>query len=322
MQQINGHVTSRYSEEAAKDALFHYTTATGLLGIIENKGLWSTAHYAANDESELSFGEKVLSAIFSEEYYSIEKKSPEIIDDIRKNGVQPSSCIQDFAKLLPSLTLSSLSTFFTCFCRCKNEEDFQHGLLSQWRGYGKDGGYALQFSRKRLQQAIRNSNYDLENVRYSDDNDLKDLLLQHSNAFSECFENHLKERGEQGLSLLNTKPSNPLKGLSEGPLEALLNYIVYTKNKHFSEENETRMSLIQPRTSHDSNLPIKFYNRNGLVVPYVQTPEKFDILSCVDWIIVGPSPRINARCKAVSQLIANSGYDIKIRPSHIPFTRQ
>ena len=31
-----------------------------------------------------------------------------------------------------------------------DDETYKHGLLSQWRGYGNDGGYAIEFNKKKL----------------------------------------------------------------------------------------------------------------------------------------------------------------------------
>jgi hypothetical protein len=44
MAEIPGHTSPPYSDEAREDALFHYTTASGLLGILENCEFWSTAY--------------------------------------------------------------------------------------------------------------------------------------------------------------------------------------------------------------------------------------------------------------------------------------
>lgn len=45
------------------DAVFHYTSAKGLLGILSSGQLWSTAHIATNDESEFRYGQGVLASV-------------------------------------------------------------------------------------------------------------------------------------------------------------------------------------------------------------------------------------------------------------------
>ena len=115
---------------------------------------------------------------------------------------------------------------------------------------------------------------------------------------------------------------SPIAGLPGGPLEAFLDYLVHTKNKHFSEERECRLSLIQLVSTGAGGLPVQYFNRGGLLVPFTKTPHSsFNVLDCVEWVVIGPGPRMGARFKSVSQLVRQSGRDIKVRPSHIPFTR-
>ena len=115
---------------------------------------------------------------------------------------------------------------------------------------------------------------------------------------------------------------NPIFELLKGPLIPLLDYLTCTKNGHFAEERECRLSLIQPAAGGPAFRPVKRFNRNGLIVSYTTTPkESFDVLAAVEWIVVGPGPRMGARFKAVCELVKHSGRKILVRPSHIPFTR-
>jgi hypothetical protein len=115
---------------------------------------------------------------------------------------------------------------------------------------------------------------------------------------------------------------SPIAGLPGGPLEAFLDYLVYTKNQHFGEERECRLSLIQLVSASSGCLPVHYFNRGGLLVPYTKTPRSsFNVLDCVEWIVIGPGLRMGARFKAVSQLVRQSGREITVRASHIPFTR-
>ena len=64
MLPVLGYGLPRLDDEAREDALFHYTTAAGLLGIFRERELWSTAHHCANDETELAAGKGVLDPLF------------------------------------------------------------------------------------------------------------------------------------------------------------------------------------------------------------------------------------------------------------------
>jgi hypothetical protein len=325
MRNIPNHISPNYSEESREDALFHYTTASGLLGIFQNNELWSTAYYCTNDEMELSSGRDVLTPVFrTKTQQMIQEKEPRV-DIFRSRGVDIQEYANKFEQHIVSFALHVLSVYITCFCIPRSKEDFLHGLLSQWRGYGVDGGYALQFSRKRLQERIDRMNkahdlcYELQDVHYSPDNPLKDDVITHSEAFISAYLEHLEML--ENLQFNSEQVRNPISGLSGGPLESLLDFLIHTKSGHFDEEKECRMSVLEPASSGLGVLPADYFNRNGLIVPYTRTPPDFNVLDCIDWVIVGPSSKLESRFNSVSQMVKKMGLNIKVRPSHIPFSR-
>jgi hypothetical protein len=329
MKNIPGHFSPTYTQASREDALFHYTTAAGLYGIFGSGEMWSTAYYCANDESELEAGKGVIEPLFRKETHKlIEERDPRVRVFV-KRGTDIRDGVDNFEDRIISSALNVLCAYITCFCKPSGKEDFSHGLLSQWRGYGNDGGYALQFSREKLLAAIDGANktgklnYDLQDIYYAADNPLKDQVFKYKEAFVNSYLTHLNEITRPIAELLAKKTMpNPIAGLLNGPLEALLDYLVQTKNAHFSEERECRLSLIQLVQPCEGCLPVEYFNRNGLLVPYIKTPVSvFNILDCVEWVVIGPGPRLEARMKSVSQLIKQFGKDIKIRPSHIPYTR-
>jgi hypothetical protein len=324
MPSYPSHFLPSWSEDSASDALFHYTSATGLAGIFKSRSLWCTAYYCANDEQELAAARGVLTGIFREELYRLEREQDARIRTFHRRGVDPFEYAQHFESLLTSLTFGALCAYIACFCKPTGKEDFLHGLLSQWRGYGTDGGYALQFSRQKLEAALRGSQlrmYELADVHYSPENPLKDQLLNHKQAFLAAFGKHLDEFAEPIDSTKSTWTS-PLPDLFNGPLESLIDHLVYTKNQHFSEEREVRLCAMRPARLDSDERKIDFFSRNGLLVPYITIPkEEQNILDCVDWILIGPGPRVESRFKSITTLVAESGKDIKVRAPHIPYTR-
>lgn len=329
MNNIPGHSLPTYSDDSREDALFHYTTVEGLLGIIQSGEVWSTAYYCANDESELATGRGTLTPLFRNKSHELIKENDRRVEILWQRGTDIRDFADNFEQHISELALSLLCAYITCFCKPSCEEDFHHGLLSQWRGYGSDGGYALQFSRKKLLRAIEVANdpaqfnYELQDVHYNADNPLKEEVLANKEAFIKAYMKNLDEITQPLGELLKQKTFlNSIPHLSGGPLEAFLDYLVHTKNKHFREERECRLSIIQLVKPCDECLPINYFNRNGLLIPYVKTPKlSFNILDCLEWIIIGPSPRLAARIKSVSQIVKQFGLDIKVRPSHIPYTR-
>lgn len=319
---IPGHTSPPYSEEARDNALFHYTTARGLVGILSSGQVWSTAYHCANDETELAAGRGALTPLFINFTYKlIEARDPRVTTFAHR-GVDIMTYADGFENLLTSMALGSLNTFITCFCKAMGPEDFSHGLLSQWRGYGADGGYAIQLNRDKLMAAVeRIDGYDLQDVHYDINNPLREEMLRHSEAYIKAYEAHLNELAKP-IDFRSRTMTNPIADLTGGPLEALLNYLVHTKNRHFGEERECRLSLVQATKRIEGSLPVAYYERGGLVIPYVSTPlAKLNILECIDWVLVGPGPRMASRFKSAVQLVQNSCERVYVRPSHIPFTR-
>ena len=131
MSNIPNHISPRHTEEARDDALFHYTTARGLLGIMTTGQLWSTAYYCANDETELSAGKGVLTSLFHKHMHELIDQRDSRVLTFARRGVNPRECAENFEQHVTSMALSLLSTYITCFCKASGEEDFLHGLLSQ-----------------------------------------------------------------------------------------------------------------------------------------------------------------------------------------------
>jgi len=188
---------------------------------------------------------------------------------------------------------------------------------------GADGGYALQFSRKKLVAAIETVNktdglnYELEDVHYTVDNPMKTEVLSHTDAFIHAYMGYLDELAKP-LDFSEKTMRSPIADLPGRPLAAFLDYLVHTKNIHFREERECRLSLIQLVSTSACSLPVQYFNRGGLLVPYTKTPRSsFNVLDCVEWIVIGAGPRMSARFKSVIQLVRQSGRKIKVRASHI-----
>ena len=322
MTSLPSHTLPNYSERAKRNALFHYTTGNGLLGILQNNEIWSTAYYCTNDESELNATRNILTHLFRNKTWEMIKKEDDRFKIISSRGVDIRDYADGFEQRIINHTLYILCVYITCFYKPKTKEDFYHGLLSQWRGYGPDGGYAIQFNRTKLRKNIKKVSksgveYDLQNIFYSQKNKFKDIGLKHSDKFINAYLDYI----DNFINLAFTdKPwPSPIANLTGGPIESLLDFLIHTKNEHFKEERECRMSVLEPISAQSAKLPVNYFNRNGMLVPYVKTPKEFNIIECIDWIIVGPGPRIVNRYNSIRQMVRNMGLKIEVRPSGIPF---
>lgn len=212
--------------------------------------------------------------------------------------------------------------FSSIFCL---DNGVHYSLLSQWRGYGEDGGYAIQFSRTKLKNTIDqinsslDANYDLLDVLYTVENSYKADVTKYADVFINAYLEYLDE-------IIKIRWQSPtfnysISGLTGGPLEAFLTYLINTKNEHFGEEKECRLSMLETNMPDSMVVPVEYFNRHGLIIPFTRTPDKFPLNDCIDWVIVGPTPGIEQRFMSLKQMIKKMGLNIDVRPSHIPFSR-
>src|SRR3990172_12611984 len=133
VSEMPAHLLPTYSDAAREEALFHYTNASGLIGILRSGQIWATAYYCANDESELAAGKGVLTPLFRNATYKlIEANDPRVLK-FGGRGVDILEYADQFERQITGIALSSLCAYITCFCKPAGEEDFHHGLLSQWK---------------------------------------------------------------------------------------------------------------------------------------------------------------------------------------------
>ena len=122
----------RFSQEPPENVC-HYTTGDGLKGIVQKKALWASAAYYLNDTSEVEYGCRMAAGL---------------IDSALSRDQSPlvNSALSELSRNLkgePNAQMRSQTIFLSCFCESDN-------LLSQWRAYGRPGGFALSFKSARV----------------------------------------------------------------------------------------------------------------------------------------------------------------------------
>ena len=117
-----------FSTPLGETRVYHYTNASGLLGIIDSSTVWASSPLGLNDTSELAYGRSVVAAAWSE---------------WDKSGLRPTLCeaVDQFfrddemsARLLESIYILSAS--------------FDGDSLNQWQGYSGRQGYCVALNTK------------------------------------------------------------------------------------------------------------------------------------------------------------------------------
>ena len=152
----------------------------------------------------------------------------------------------------------------------------------------------------------------------------KVIYGENTNDWKKFFETHIEQKIKPNKKDL----SNPFSGKPDNleadiyMLSELTLLAPFCKNPHFFEEKEFRISY-----GIDKDTDCNFTNRNGLIIPYIELD--FDIISCINRIIIGPSPRSDDRVRSVKALLKSciekhelKNINIDVTASNIPFNRE
>lgn len=245
--------------------LYHYTTAEGLKGIIENDEIWAASAYYMNDSAEILYGYRVLHRALD----SWIKERSLTGDSIARGYAE--SLIRYFGH--DALQRHIITpVYLTCFCEEAN-------LLSQWRAYGSAGGYNIGF-RVPMEGIVYGISpeprvYTARCVRVEYDSETQ---IQRVRELLNFLFPILDEQDVTD-SIRSIDETSPLgfSQLQETIQEMLVEECIGFKDQAFSVEKEWRF-IVRSRkhlkqSSDDGNhmkLPIHFRTARGRLIPYIK----------------------------------------------------
>lgn len=319
----------------AHPELMHYTTGAGLAGIISSGALWATHASALNDSQEIThFLDSRLVEIVREEAHCVLTK---LIKDAKisakveaDGGFEAVSEKQ--TKVLSDLLRESMLKFHSphifSLSAITSENARNNGLLSQWRGYGTDGGYAIVFDSTELEKLLNKeaNEYFYQHMQWGDVYyyDLQDSTQSISQEIIEA-ESTLRN----GIRELH---QNPKPNSMEASYDAMITLSCLYKHWGFFEEKEVRVIAIPPneevlkiaKAANPSLKPRKtsYLSHSGFLVPYFdlfgsRTPPENKLP--IKQVIVGPHIMSEARAKTVEMLLRSHGYTSEVLISKIPY---
>lgn len=145
--------------------LHHYTSREGLKGILQTNSLWATHFSNLSDSSELFVLKEPFEVDLSRamKLFLIRKmkgsfKERRNIDKFGGADVVSRSLAHDLIDAVYEVAFRGgpgeplAEAFITSFCSHAKDQKYEqeNGLLSQWRGYGRGGRYALVFDAHEL----------------------------------------------------------------------------------------------------------------------------------------------------------------------------
>lgn len=270
------------SRDSLPPVLYHYTSRAGYLQILQSKSLWASDLRFANDSAELAHG----------------------IGFIRQAIIgRRDAAEQSTAKFLSGLlaivdALDLPAVYAVSFCA-------EGDQLSQWRGYGSGGGFAVGFptaSTQTLQFLANTNGFVWVEVAYDD----RDKIVA-----SEALIDELLERRER----LRSGQSGPDAGEAESlaVINAMVLLAGMMKDSSFREEKEWRLCTL-PR---GDSTP-KYRSARSLIVPYLEV--KFTEATQKEiHVVVGPCPHANLAKRGAGLALEGDERSPRVQMSHVPF---
>jgi hypothetical protein len=234
-------------------SIYHYTNQQGLEGILHSQSLHATHYKHLNDEGEVEFARPKL-------VESIKPHIARIIDSaqqessrvrqhvVRSGGLDPFVSVgaEAIVKTLYQVTFGDeerdafVLPFIISFCAHTTSYEQGNGLLSQWRAYGQNSGYALEFDTNKLWQAMQS-----EEDIYSYGGTLLDAVEY--DIDQEHFDTHFAKLIEKMSAAYRDIHFSDAPDISPlfGPF---IHGVTRYKHRGFTEENEVR-AVMYPQSS-------------------------------------------------------------------------
>lgn len=261
-------------------SIFHYTSASGLLGILEQRELWVSDIEFLNDAKELRFAVELvrdsISARVDALKYEGDSKDDSVLRQIGFAERLLAALDERFPSTGGSRSVLEQLPYVASFCT-------DGDVLGMWRGYTGGQGYAIEFDAHRLLDSI-GADPGQHDLMPEELNALRDQNSGLASRLSPI--GYGEEAVETTLNFVLKKinSSMPLAALVEQTIHRILPDLARYKHDAFAEEKEVR--LIVFRNGDLSPTP-RLRAANGHLVPYF--PIAFPY-SAVRSIRVGPSP--------------------------------
>ncbi|MCZ9884605.1 DUF2971 domain-containing protein [Arthrobacter sp. B2a2-09] len=308
--------------------IWHYTTATGLSGILSEHVLWASSAAFMNDHRELRTGPAVLA---------------KQLDDL--HGLVDDENFQGFLRLARGMgTIDQTLSFVACAC---HERD----SLTMWRNYTDEVGFAVRLDPARplflrRQRSMSDVLFPSDEKLLGDVAGSAAILGLMADNFDESpreWQDAIYSKREQDslarecLQLVRAYAKDPGQQTAEDA-QTITNVMLEFnrtlqrfKDEAFKHEQERRVVFPVPQPL--SRCFTKFRTSKYGIVPYVELglpaeepegagaalPRPMQNLPILQ-IAVGPTPYPDQAVAGVRQLLISFGYgDVDVVSSKIPF---
>jgi hypothetical protein len=272
--------------------LWHYTTWSGLEGIVRNNAIWASHIAYLNDSREYVHGMDLLWSVFERlEYF----------------------------KVFPTMHKSLLPDMYTTSFSAKFDD------LGQWRAYsGSAGGIAVGFDREALNEVAKGFGAQLLQCLYLSKEEMSENTIDELRSEIDTL-NKLRAAMEDPDADQKRAGRAFQMRAGETAMYFMPALAARLKHKGFEEENEYRVT-IKNRYIQANPLRRAFHVKGSLVVPHVIVPlsPKDDAerkKNPIRGILVGPSAHKDLIRHSVEALLRDAWPTgtLDVSMSELPF---
>ena len=289
------------------EKLYHYTTAEGVRGIVENREFMATKSDFLNDKLEFQYAIEVMERLT--EKYIVNASFREIFflklqEEIEKLGMITTACEEHPCKE------DGLSFYVVAFSKLQN-----NALL--WAEFTDFKGYCLEFDYMKLVEGFEHRVFLHGTVIYDEEEQMSGLL----ESLLSCIRNL---QGE-GFTDLETFFEEDVE-ISEVSLEKLAKemavvvsvYSMFFKKSFFAGEEEYRF-IFPPLINVIGTSKPNFRLLNQIFLPYIMVEFDRELKEIpLESVMVGAKNNSDIAVRGMKYFLRSEGLDIPVLLSDIP----
>lgn len=267
-------ITDKLFSGSPAPTLYHYTTFSGLMGIVENRAIWASEVRYMNDSAELRHTAQLV--------------KEEVGTRITQGHKNP-ALLNEFQNWIINRISSDQLLFATSFRSNGN-------MLSQWRGYSSIGqGVSIGFNSEFLLKCCDHKNFKIGHCIY-DPTEQKTLIAELLDGIEELAN---ADQIQQNAQQKEIDATQHYRKVFEEVESHILEIAAILKHPSFEEEDEWR--IVSPIITRIEEADIQFREGANMIVPYIQ----FDLTSHnkymeLDHVFLGPTPNIHSSMNSLN----------------------
>ncbi len=238
---------------SSRKQVYHYTTAEGLKGIVQSNSLWASGAYYLNDTSEIEYGCRLAASVLEKGFADAGTAFAEaVLRHAHTILLDPDQ------RKIRIVTL-----YVACFCEGDN-------LLSQWRTYSRQSGFALGFRVADLRHLqAEYTTVSVDQVLYTEQEQIQRVHSMASSALAILTDADVVRGNADDHS------NDDVIHAGGEVARLLLSAVTSFKSPDFAEEREWRL-VCQPYHAVDSDKInsvhkiVRFRSSARGLIPYVE----------------------------------------------------